>query len=116
MKKNSLTNQEYTKRINELFNRNKELLLTKRNEYATDEDPLQNFKDAAEMSGKKTEEVLWYFCLKHLVSVRDIIFNKSIEKVSKQTLEEKTGDIINYMTLLNLLRDDKMKSIYFNQK
>ena len=105
----TLTNEECNKRVEELFDRNKNLFLAKRIEYAKFNDPLKNFEDAANMSGALPEEVLWFWCLKHIVSVKDIIFNKRLNHVTKELLEEKTGDIINYMILLNLIRDDKDK-------
>ena len=47
------------------------------------------------------------YCLKHLVSLRDIVFGKV--EADTTMIREKTGDIINYMVLLNAINDSKKK-------
>ena len=49
------------------------------------------------------------YCLKHLVSLRDIVFE--IVGSDTEMLREKTGDIINYMVLLNAINDSQTLSI-----
>lgn len=95
----------YSDSIKATLKRSEDVLLRKREEYAPEVDPLSNFKEGAEMSGQTPEQVLFMYCLKHLVSVRDIIFNKVPS--NKELIREKTGDIINYMVLLNALQDEK---------
>lgn len=95
----------YNKTINETLDRCRSLLCSKQQEYAPDADPLANFKKGAVMGNSSPEQVLWMYCLKHLVSVRDIIYGEV--PASKEVIQEKTGDIINYMVLLNCLIAEK---------
>ena len=101
-----VTKQELcNKIIQEVLDRCSKLLVSKQTEYAPDLDPLANFKKGAQMSGMTEEQVLWMYCLKHLVSVRDIVFQEV--PATKEVIREKTGDIINYMVLLNCIVAEK---------
>lgn len=101
-----ISKQELCSRtIEEVLNECAELLGQKQTEYAPDFDPLANFKKGAEMSGMTEEQVLWMYCLKHLVSARDIIF-KNVPS-SKELVREKSRDIINYMILWNCIIEEK---------
>lgn len=95
----------YTKSIEDTIQRCRNTLLAKNKEYAPEFDPLANFKKGAKMSGLTPEQVLFMYCAKHLVSVRDIVFGEVPS--NKEVIREKTGDIINYMMLLNALQDEK---------
>lgn len=98
---------EFNNSVNNTLKRCENTLVKKNKEYAPNDDPLNNFREGSEMSGMSMEQVLFMYCLKHLVSLRDIVF----EKVPSNTelLREKTGDIINYMVLLNAINDSKNK-------
>lgn len=96
----------YSKTIEETLNRCASLLTKKQEEYAPDEDPLANFKKGAKVSGLTEEQVLYMYCVKHLVSIRDIVFG--VVPSSRELIQEKTGDIINYMTLLNCITEEKL--------
>jgi len=95
----------YNQSIKDTLKRAEDTLLRKRTEYAPEEDPLSNFKEGSSVSGLTPEQVLFMYCTKHLVSIRDIIFEKV--PASKDLIREKTGDIINYMILLNAIQDEK---------
>lgn len=95
----------YNESIEATLKRCSDTLLKKREEYAEETDPLSNFKEGSDMSGQTPEQVLFMYCLKHLVSIRDIVFEKVPS--NKELIREKTGDIINYMVLLNAIEDEK---------
>ena len=101
-----MNREEFNISVNNTLKRCENTLIKKNKEYAPNDDPLNNFKEGAEMSGLSMEKVLFMYCLKHLVSLRDIVF----EKVGSDTemLREKTGDIINYMVLLNAINDSQI--------
>lgn len=98
----------------------KTTLLDKAKEYASDSNRLHNFNMAAIMSRTTPEKALWGFMVKHLVSLRDMIdkledpsFGLSFELVN-----EKIGDTVNYLVLLEALfkeritrRDDRPGSV-----
>ncbi|MBQ9160930.1 MAG: hypothetical protein IJ122_06370 [Methanobrevibacter sp.] len=98
-----MNREDFDKSIEATFERCKNTLIHKSKEYTPDDDPLNNFKEGSDMSGRPMEEVLFMYCLKHLVSLRDIIFKKV--PCDSQLLQEKTGDIINYLAILNAMND-----------
>lgn len=102
-----------TKKFNEIVLRRLDLVeetLTKKAlEYAVDDNRLHNFNKGAAFTGKIREEVLLGFALKHWVSITDIIDNiKNNELPTKELLDEKIGDWINYMCLLEVSIIDRI--------
>ena len=102
-----MNRNEFNVSVNNTLKRCEDTLIKKNKEYATNDDPLNNFKEGSEMSGLIMEQVLFMYCLKHLVSLRDIVFGKV--EADTTMIREKTGDIINYMVLLNAINDSKKK-------
>jgi hypothetical protein len=90
------------------------VLCRKADEYVTDQDRLSNFKAALTVIGCKTpEKALWAFVSKHIVALRDFIDRlEAGEEVPKEWWLEKTGDITNYMFLLEALLEDR-KAVKF---
>lgn len=81
----------------------KSILLKKAEEYATDDDRFHNFKVAARAGVEETspEDALWGMALKHHVSVMDMIRDSKSGKASSASMiNEKIGDLINYLILL----------------
>lgn len=110
------------KKFNEVLERRieliREVLKQKGHEYAGDEDRLHNFKRAAEIDETTPEAALKGMWLKQLVSVLDIV--KKITEENKKVglnfvvspdhldmpqklIDEKLGDAINYLILLEAL-------------
>lgn len=98
--------ETYKRSVENTIKRCTDTLIAKNREYAPENDPLANFKKGAAMTGLSPEQVLFMYCAKHLVSVRDIVFGEV--PTSRELIQEKTGDIINYMVLLNALQDEKV--------
>lgn len=104
-----------SKDFNEIVLRRLDLVedtLTKKAaEYAVNDDRLHNFNKAAAFTGKSREECLWGMALKHLVSVTDIIDKISVGQLpSKHLLDEKIGDLINYLCLLEVSITEKIEN------
>jgi hypothetical protein len=80
----------------------------KAGEYAQGGDRLHNFRLAARVHGVSMQEALWGMALKHLISVMDLVAGRL--PASKATVDEKVGDLINYLILLEAVfaegRDD----------
>jgi len=70
----------------------------KADEYAQNGDRLFNFRQAARINGTSMTESLWGMGTKHLVSVLDLIHGR-LEN-TKEMADEKIGDMINYLILL----------------
>lgn len=85
-----------------------EVLLKKRAEYAPDgKDRLHNFKRAASMLNTTPEKALVGMLTKHLVSLLDIV--DDIPKTpSIALLEEKIGDSVNYLILLEAMIKERL--------
>ena len=78
----------------------KSTLTKKRDEYVTDieKDVLSNFKNNSDLSIVGTPEgIAWELLTKHLQSIKDYCSGR---EVSKEVLDEKIGDSINYLLLI----------------
>jgi hypothetical protein len=83
-----------------------DVLMAKAKEYSSDTDRLHNFKVAAALASRPEtpEQALWGMMRKHLVSVIDIIDQTAIGNApSDHMRNEKIGDSINYLILLEAL-------------
>lgn len=71
-------------------------------EYATDKDRFHNFRVAGRKLGITPEEALMGMKVKHDVSVDDLVewVKNSPEKLNHSIINEKIGDSINYLILL----------------
>lgn len=97
--------------------RTKEVLASKNAEYSDGVDKLHNFKVAGRKRNKSPEEALMGMFIKHMVSIDDVVDKierefqitgfhpiKKIKRfITKKLLEEKIGDAINYLILLEAL-------------
>lgn len=84
------------------------ILGSKAKEYATDTDRYHNFRVAARMANTTPEKALKGMMLKHEVSVNDLIewSESAPERITEELIDEKIGDNINYLILLEgLLRE-----------
>lgn len=79
----------------------KETLCKKAKEYAPDQDKLHNFKAAAELLDCTPAQALLGFMAKHIISVTDIV--RSGATPTKEMVDEKLGDCINYLILLEAI-------------
>jgi hypothetical protein len=80
------------------------VLASKAKEYAKG-DRLHNFKRAAKFTGDSPAKMCASFMMKHMVSIMDIVDDvKEIGPLpSREMVDEKIGDAINYLILLEAL-------------
>lgn len=81
----------------------KAVLDSKSCEYSTQQSAFQNFEFSTGISFHSTSPaVAWEFMVKHLTSIKDIIgdYEKSQSLPSVEKLEEKIGDAVNYLILI----------------
>ncbi len=105
-----MNSAEFDKIVEERCNKIKEILILKGKEYATDTDRLHNFNRASIISQQSREKALWGFALKHYVSYIDILDNVEKGKLpSIELLDEKIGDLINYLILCEICIKEKIK-------
>lgn len=84
----------------------RETLSVKGAEYAKFGDRLSNFKIAGNLLGQSPSQALLGMVVKHIVALVDFT-NCKFEGVSDAQFDEKVGDIIAYMCLLDGLYTEK---------
>jgi len=86
-------------------------LIHKAEEYATDGDRYHNFNVAGKILGATPERALIGMWMKHLVSVLDLVewIDFRPEKLNEEIINEKIGDAINYLILLEGMLNRRVK-------
>ena len=90
----------------------KDVLQSKNEEYAGQEDVFKAFTESLPLSFHDTKQaVAWEFMVKHLQSVKMIIEarSKSGKIPDEKVLEEKIGDAINYLILIEGMFKEDME-------
>lgn len=82
-------------------------LTKKAQEYATSNDRFHNFKVAAQIENTTPEKALKGMMVKHEVSVKDLIEGRG--DITAALIDEKIGDNINYLILLEGLLKEKLE-------
>lgn len=101
-----MTTERYNKIIEDQIQKCKDMLVKKGEEYASDEDPLHNFRAGAALLGNEYR-VLAGYMMKHTVSIYDMI-NDDVHKHSIDKWEEKITDHINYLLILRAILDEEL--------
>jgi len=78
----------------------KKVLDSKRAEYAASGCRMENFNCAADMLGCSRQQALIGMFAKHMVSILDIVKHWDMRQPSVPMIEEKIGDAVNYLVLL----------------
>lgn len=107
-----MTNKEFKQFVEDIINNLKNTLVIKGNEYSkADGDRLQNFKDAASFLGVTPEVALLGFVTKHIIALKDFIFEIEDGKLkSLLQWQEKCGDIRVYTILLEALISERLNN------
>ena len=90
--------------LDERLKKIKDTLSLKASGYAFNSDRLHNFKVAGQISDQPPTKALWGMAMKHLVSITDLIEGR-LEN-NRGNVDEKIGDMINYLILLEALLED----------
>lgn len=102
-----MNSEKFEKLLKRRISKIKEVLGEKANEYAADTDMLYNFKRQAEIKREAPEEALCGNFTKHLVSVLDIVEGRI--PTTREMIDEKVGDSINYLILLEAIFVENIK-------
>jgi hypothetical protein len=98
-----MRNEQFVQILNSRLADIKRTLLAKADEYARG-DRLSNFKKIAAFRQKSPEEVLFGLVAKHIAALDDFIQNIDSEKIQPyERWDEKIGDIMAYMVLLDAM-------------
>ena len=83
------------------FEKTRKTYSRKMNEYATDLDVFLSFKNGIGFSFHNTPEgVAWEYACKHFESIKNIISKCPDEVPTDELLDEKIGDAINYLIII----------------
>ena len=102
-----MTSQDFEVLLHNRLNDIKNVLGNKSKEYSSTTDRLHNFKVAARLDDEIPERALWGMLKKHLVSVMDIKNTCDTKAYSTEMIDEKIGDSINYLILLEALLKER---------
>jgi len=104
-----MNSNEFDKVVNKRLKLIESILQSKRAEYAPGGgDRLHNFKRASEMLRVTPEKALIGMWTKHIISILDIIDSIPEKIPSEELLEEKIGDAINYLILLESMVKERI--------
>ena len=93
--------QKFKKLLESRFDKTRETYSTKMTEYANIMDVLKSFREGVGFSFHDTPEgVAWEYACKHFESIKSIISKLPGEVPTDELLEEKIGDAINYLIIL----------------
>lgn len=99
--------QEFDKVLENRINLIRSVLSSKGKEYSLNNDRLHNFNKAAVILDESREKALMGMAIKHFISILDMI---NLGKLpDEKVLEEKIGDMINYLILLEASFIDDIK-------
>lgn len=96
-----MTNEAFLALLESRIDAMRGTLASKAKEYATGADRLHNFKAAALLTRRTPAQSLLGMLAKHLVSVVDLV--EAPTPPNAALIDEKLGDAINYMVLLEAL-------------
>jgi hypothetical protein len=89
----------------------RKVLTAKAEEYATEGNRFHNFDVAARILDCTPEQALRGMLLKHIVSVLDLIQGaEEVDQINAAVIDEKIGDTINYLILLEGLLLRRLES------
>lgn len=108
-----MTEGRFDNIIDEQLNDCKQTLIVKGKEYRRYKNPMHNFDIGVQQSttNETREQIIWGMARKHWISIQDIrqdiIENNKLP--SKELLDEKYGDFINYLLLEKASIIDKIE-------
>lgn len=103
IKNNKMSENYFEDRLKDVLEQIQDTLAIKAKEYVRNGDRMHNFNVGSQKSGKTREEVIADFRLKHEISIDDMRQDiKRSDLPSKELVEEKFGDVINYYILEKL--------------
>lgn len=103
----------FDKVVDERIGKIRFILSRKAKEYASEESRFHNFNIAARLLDITPEDALMGMMMKHLVSVLDLVewAETSPERLNYPIIDEKIGDLINYLILLEGMLKNRVNHI-----
>jgi|GEM_PF-1541198 hypothetical protein len=104
-----MTHDDFEFLVHFRFEKCKETLLKKAREYATEDERLANFKRGASLLNTSSAKIAMGYGLKHLISVIDMVEGRL--PATEEMFDEKFGDALNYLVLLEACLKDQQNEI-----
>jgi hypothetical protein len=104
-----MTPEVFDQLLNRRIKLTTDVLASKAGEYAEATDRLHNFHQAAKIVRDTAPGALLGFVTKHLVAIVDKVVND--ETPTQEWVDEKIGDVINYMVLLEALWQEERENV-----
>ena len=101
-----MNGQEFDNWLDVQLTNTKEVLGTKAGEYASKNDRFYNFTEGAKRLGINPTFYAFALAQKHDTCVKDLIMG--VTPVTHAALNEKFGDLINYLFLIKAMMHDKI--------
>lgn len=98
----------FEKIYDEAEKKRRKVMVEKATQYAVGGDRLYNFKRASEIERNTPAQALWGKATKHLISIIDMVEGNS--PVTQDLIDEKIGDMQNYLDLLRAIFVEKLQS------
>ena len=100
--------------IEQSLNQAREVLIIKGKEYRRNQNAMHNFDISVQQSttGETREDVIWSMARKHFISIQDIRTDiREGNLPSRDLVDEKYGDLINYLLLEKASIIDKLDKV-----
>lgn len=98
-----MDNERFNRVFHDQMKQSEKILVRKADEYASDDERLWNFHQAARLQGITPIQALGGFLAKHTVSIYDMIAHHDERDFDAAMWDEKITDHINYLILLKAL-------------
>lgn len=112
-----MNREEFNKHVERVFDRTSKVLLKKGDEYANEDNAFHVFDNAVNLSLHNVNtSVAWEMAVKHLQSIKDILREveyNNFEKITEALVDEKIGDFINYLILIEGMLKEKIQKHSF---
>ena len=121
--------KKFNEMLEERIKKTRAILDSKNKEYASDIDKLHNFKRAGAMENCSPEKALIGMWAKHIISILDMMDELNTKCGTRansfpslnpneyiDTIEEKIGDAINYLILLEALIKERKRNVFGEEK
>ena len=92
--------EQFNEIVDHRVDKIKSILQSKGAEYGS-KDRLHNFKVAARIKNETMLKAAWGMASKHLVCVTDMV--EGVSEITPYMVEEKIGDMINYLILMEAI-------------
>jgi len=100
---NETQNLDFQTHLESVLERTRQTLGEKAGQYVAGNDRLWNFKQIAHLNRTTAQQALFGLVSKHIVALADFCRKENMTDVSLEQWQEKTGDIICYMALLQFM-------------